>query len=425
MSSNSLNLDNFLSALPNGHLRDGSSWLFSPEPFTLSKSETKKIHTLGHTLALFQRASDEIYRLSADGRLPSWISLLLDAGKPKWMIEVQRSKELREAMPRVIRPDLMLKEDGFGITELDSVPGGIGITAWLSLLYERAGTSVIAGKEGMIHGFQSLMPEGGRVLISEESVDYKPEMAWLSSMLKNVRVENAEEAELSAETSYRFFEWFDWKNIKNAKSLSKSKYLTSPCKPHLEDKLWLTLFWSPALRELWKGKLRHSHLEKLKKLIPYGWILDNEKLPPHAAIPRLEVQSWGEVAEFSQKQRQLVLKISGYHETAWGSRGVVIGHDVDQLTWRNAINHAVAQQSVQPWVLQEFSHARIVEHPYFDPLTGEVKIMRGRVRLCPYYFVDANKSTKLGGVLATIVKADKKKLHGMSDAILTVCKTVQ
>jgi hypothetical protein len=43
--------------------------------------------------------------------------------------------------------------------------------------------------------------------------------------------------------------------------------------------------------------------------------------------------------------------------------------------------------------------------------------MRGRVRLCPYYFVDGGK-VKLSGALATIVPADKKLLHGMRDAIL-------
>ena len=43
--------------------------------------------------------------------------------------------------------------------------------------------------------------------------------------------------------------------------------------------------------------------------------------------------------------------------------------------------------------------------------------MRGRVRLCPYYFV-ADGEARLGGALATIVPADKKIVHGMRDAIL-------
>jgi hypothetical protein len=47
--------------------------------------------------------------------------------------------------------------------------------------------------------------------------------------------------------------------------------------------------------------------------------------------------------------------------------------------------------------------------------------MKGRVRLCPYYFVEENK-VKLGGALATIVPADKKFVHGMRDAILLPSK---
>ena len=50
--------------------------------------------------------------------------------------------------------------------------------------------------------------------------------------------------------------------------------------------------------------------------------------------------------------------------------------------------------------------------------------MKGRARLCPYYFVsgegDAMRAP-LGGVLATIVPADKKIGHGMSDAVMLPC----
>jgi hypothetical protein len=48
--------------------------------------------------------------------------------------------------------------------------------------------------------------------------------------------------------------------------------------------------------------------------------------------------------------------------------------------------------------------------------------MRGRVRLCPYFFV-GEKSTTLGGALATICPDDKKLLHGMRDAILAPCSS--
>jgi hypothetical protein len=46
--------------------------------------------------------------------------------------------------------------------------------------------------------------------------------------------------------------------------------------------------------------------------------------------------------------------------------------------------------------------------------------MDGRVRLCPYYFVTGEEA-KLSGVLATVVPADKRLIHGMADAIMAPC----
>ena len=74
--------------------------------------------------------------------------------------------------------------------------------------------------------------------------------------------------------------------------------------------------------------------------------------------------------------------------------------------------------------MQRFHHSRIVEQPYFVRGGEDVEIMRGRVRLCPYYFVhgpiDSGRA-HLGGVLATICPPDKKIIHGMKDAILAPC----
>ncbi|MEC8941404.1 MAG: hypothetical protein VYC95_01645, partial [Verrucomicrobiota bacterium] len=179
--------------------------------------------------------------------------------------------------------------------------------------------------------------------------------------------------------------------------------------------------WSPSLREVWETEVRGSHLRRVRELVPYGWIVDPTPLPPHAALPRLEVNSWDQLATFSQKKRHLVLKVSGFSELAWGSRGVVIGHDISGEEWTAALERACEEFDSQPWILQEFREARMVEHPYYDPRTGAIETMRGRVRLCPYYFVDQDGRSCLGGCLAAVAPADKKKIHGMRDAILTVC----
>jgi hypothetical protein len=177
------------------------------------------------------------------------------------------------------------------------------------------------------------------------------------------------------------------------------------------------------LRDLWRRELSENQYRRLEKIIPYSWLVDPALLPPHAVLPRLEVNSWEEVAGFSQKQRELVLKRSGFHEEAWGARSVVIGHDVSQADWATSLRQAQTDFATAPWVMQEFKRAQVVEHPYYDPATGVVRTMRGRVRLCPYYFVAAGGGTlSLGGVLATIVPEDKKIIHGMKDAILVPCR---
>jgi len=421
-----LTLAGLRDGLPEGGLFGGGAWRWSPEPLKLGHAEATRMMALGHPLARFQQTCDQLYRRSAAGKLPEWLALLLDEGKPEWMVNLQREKATAGQFPRVFRPDLMLTETGFAMTELDSVPGGIGVTAWLSQIYQHAGFEVLGGADGMLEGFRSLMPEGGTVLVSDEAADYRPEMEWLTGVLGMPwKVAAAENYLPDGRALYRFFELFDWQSIPAARQLAEGAAageikLTPPFKPHLEDKLWLALLWSPALRHVWEQNMRGSHLQRLRELVPFGWVLDPQPLPPQAALPGLNVHSWDEVANFSQKERQLVLKVSGFHETAWGSRGVYIGHDLSGVEWAQRLRSALAQAGEQPWILQEFREGRRVDHPVFRE-DGSVEMMQGRVRLCPYFFTNDAGETSFGGCLATIVPADKKKIHGMSDGILVPC----
>lgn len=414
--------------MPSSGLFAGGEWQWSPVPLKLSKGEARMIMRLGHPISRFQQACDVIYRRSAAGKLPGWVSELLDFGKPDWMVRHQRDAAMSDVRAAVIRPDLILTNEGVALTELDSVPGGIGVTAWLSRTYAAAGHNVLGGADGMIEGFRSIVPEGADILVSDEAGDYRPEMDWLAEQLgEGWETRAAEEYQpRDGRAVYRFFELFDWESIPELRHLAEEAVagkltLTPPLKPHLEDKLWLALLWSPALRKIWQGALRGSHLQRMREITPFGWVLDPEPLPPHASLPRLDAHDWGEVARFSQKERQLVLKISGFHETAWGSRGVFIGHDLSTEEWSVRLEHALAQAGEQPWLMQEFREGRLIEHPVFRD-DGSVEVMRGRARLCPYFFTDPDGITTFGGCLATIAPADKKKIHGMTDAVLVPCE---
>ena len=169
------------------------------------------------------------------------------------------------------------------------------------------------------------------------------------------------------------------------------------------------------------ANLGDKYFIKLQEIIPYSWLLDPTPLPQHAVIPRLEIHDWREAAKFSQKDRDLLLKVSGFSPLGWGSRGVALGSDLPHADWEKRIEHALATFESSPTILQRFHKGRLFEHSYWDPDSREVKVMKGRVRLCPYYFVEADR-VKLRGALATIVPADKKFLHGMSDAILVPSK---
>ena len=228
--------------------------------------------------------------------MPGWIAETLDTGKPAWMVELQRSPGARDALPRVIRPDLILTEGGFALTELDSVPGGIGITAWLSRLYADAGFPVLGGRDGMVAGFSSVLADDGAILLSEESADYRREMQWLAREAGGGPTgESAGEYMPDGRALYRFFEWFDWESIPMARTLAEASVdglaLTPPCKPHLEDKLWLALLWTPALKPVWEKALRGSHLTRVREIVPKSWVVDPAPLPPQAALPGLEVNS--------------------------------------------------------------------------------------------------------------------------------------
>ncbi|MFD2256479.1 hypothetical protein ACFSSA_07320 [Luteolibacter algae] len=419
-------LEDLKKALPEGGLFGGGNWQWSPQPLKLSAAEAREMTSLGHPLAKFQQASDMLYRRSAAGKIAPWLAELLDQGKPDWLAGLQREGGMAEQFPRVIRPDLILAKGHFAASELDSVPGGMGITAWLSKVYADAGFEVLGGPDGMVEGFRSLMPDGGDILVSEESRDYRPEMDWLASRLGDGwKTEAAESYVENGRDVYRFFENFDWKAIPGFRDLAGKSAkgeinVTPPFKPHLEEKLWLALLWSPSLKKLWEQTMRGSHLQRLRNLVPFGWVIDPEPLPPHAALPKLDVHSWKEVADFSQKERQLVLKISGFHESAWGSRGVFIGHDLSAQEWKERLDTALKQTGEQAWLMQEFHEGRRFEHPIYQE-DGSVKMVDVRARLCPYFFTDRNGETSFGGCLATLVPADKKKIHGMSDGVLVPC----
>jgi len=446
-------------SIPPGGLFAGLEWKISPAPFPLGENLAKEIESLGRVLLQFYRAVNLLYRKSVEGKQPKWVARWLDLGKPHELIELQRSPAFKNEIPRVIRPDILLTENGFSITELDSVPGGIGLTAWLNQTYSNSAVrgekgEVIGGADGMIRGFESIFGDAKQihVVVSEEAKTYHPEMEWLARQLgARFSVRDSKFTDFkSGEAVYRFFELFDLANVPNAETIlnlarhskilveterSETKVkgnltildriqLTPPPKPMFEEKMLFALLWNRNLQNFWRQELGEGFLARMKKIIPYTWLVDPAPMPPHAAIPELNLTDWQQLKTLSQKERDLILKVSGFSESAWGARGVFLGSDLSQADWSAAVDVALRDFEKSPSVLQRFEKPKIVEASWFDFQRNEVVPMKGRARLCPYYFVSGEGDAarpQLGGVLATIVPADKKIVHGMTDAILAPC----
>jgi hypothetical protein len=231
---------------------------------------------------------------------------------------------------------------------------------------------------------------------------------------------------------YRFFELFDLVNVRGADFIleawaSGELAIAPPLRHFQEEKLAFALFHHSRLQDYWAEALGARTTKLLRSLIPLSWVIDPSPLPPGAVLdgPRIGgrfLSDWRELAGASQKERDLIIKISGYHETAWGARGVVLGSDSSREEWERAVARAVDLAPTNPHVLQEYRKPVRVRHRiYPGPAAAEER--EGRLRLCPYYFLIEGKA-KLSGALATFCPPDKKIIHGMQDAALLPSRLV-
>lgn len=392
-------------------------WKVISQPCPLPAPVDRQIESLGRVFLQFYRASNLLYHQSVAGKMPRWIAELLDAGKPSSLVELQRHPVFKNALPKVIRPDLLLCEEGLKLTELDSVPGGIGLLSALQTLY--------LGEERMSTGFAEIFEgvESVRIVVSKESESYRPEMEYLARKLgEKLKVVDENSHDFPSGCAvYRFFELFDLPNIPCAgelfeRALKKEIKLTPPPKPILEEKLFLALLWNRTLRHFWRQELGSGFYEQMLKLVPRSWVLDPTPLPPHGEYPELGIQDWAELKDLTQSQRNLVIKVSGFSEQAWGSRGVWIGSDLSREDWAATVDESLRQFPTSPRILMRFAHSKTISIPL-----GEEVPLRARVRLCPYYFVKGEQTqarANYSGTLATLCPENKKIIHGMSEAAL-------
>lgn len=452
-------------ALSAQSLFEDKTWQLSPEAWPLTPGQVAELEQIGAACLAFHQALEKLYLRGAAGKnllrnrplQAPWVVDYLDRGKPAELIAHARDERNAGSFPTVLRPDLLLTDDGFVMTELDSVPGGIGLTAFLNRLYAAQG-GVLGGGDAMIEAFYAalaaLRPAERNPLIalvvSDEAATYRPEMAWLAAQLQRLGkrvfclrpedvfpLENALFFDIEGnpekiDVIYRFFELFDLSNIATSRFIFEAwaageVAVTPPLRPFQEEKLSFALFHHHLLQDYWQEVLDGRTHQLLQKLIPGSWVMDPAPLPPGAVLDGpvaagRALHDWRGLIHATQKERDLIIKISGYHETAWGARSVVLGSDCSREEWRQGVERAVELAPTNLHVLQAYRKPRRIRHPVYDD-TQHAREVDGRLRLCPYYFVQEDRTT-LAGALATFCPPDKKIIHGMQDAALLPCRVV-
>ena len=413
------------------------------------------MENLGTHLLKFYKVCNLLYSQSTRGIQPKWISDYLDKGKPETVIEFGRMRRFKSQLPQVIRPDILPTENGMVISELDSIPGGIGFTGGLSIQYSELGCEILGGSNGMANGFAEMVRSLSKkdrpvlaIIVSDEAEDYRQEMYWLASELNRLGLYartvhprdiiftetglflDEDEGNIQVDIVYRFFELFDLKNIPKSELIlyaakKRNVIITPPPKAYLEEKLLFALFHHPALQSFWKRELGEDTHRLLSEIIPSTWIIDPSELPPHAIIPGLSldetpITDFRQLITVTQKQRELVIKPSGFSSLAWGSKGVAIGHDMATEDWEKAVEQALSSFEETPHILQEFHKSKRIVMSYYDFNSCDIRQIQGRALLRPYYFVVQDK-VRLAGIQATVCPDDKKILHGMVDSIIVPC----
>ena len=432
------------------------AWRLAPQPFPLKPATVQRLHLIGADLLKLYRAVNRAYFMSVRGTAPAFIHEYLDLGKPEHIIRLQRQNRFKAEIPGLLRPDIILTEGGMVASELDSIPGGLGFVGAMGAVYCELGFDQVGEYDGIVRGFAHMARSVcGKeqptvaIVVSPESEDYRAEMAWLAQALRasglayavtvhpeevffteEALVVDTPDGRKTLDVLYRNFELFDLLNVPKQELMlyaarHKRVAMTPPPKAFLEEKLTFALLHNSSLRSLWRAELGEDTFARLLALMPQTWVLDPRPLPPQAVIDGLavdgrEIREWSALYGLSKSERQYVVKPSGFSELAWGSRGVYIADDLTRDEWMAVIDGGLATFDKSPHVLQRYHKARRVRSDYLDVASGTLRTLDGRVRLCPYYFV-AGDEALLGGVLATIVPANKRLIHGMSDAVMIPC----
>lgn len=356
----------------------------SPEPLRLKKEENEDIINLGPIITQFLKVTQELYETDERAQL------ILNTGKPKDLLNCQEPNYL------FARPDFILTPDGLKICEVETSSFGLGVSHLLGQSYHDTGFETLHD-QGSIHSYlDTRMEKVGKLVYTNKTqayagqLEYTAEKIFSNGRANGWTASHIDSLESSHDNIYRGFYLSEALNDLKVKSLIQNKIedgnVTPSITPQLEEKAILALIWDSRFENFYRNALGVVDFDKLRKHIPQTWIVGQEEFFSEG-LPN-GISSTINLATQSIRNRQFVLKPSGFSEKASWAEGVHLLQDKSRIEAQRLIQLAMDDKTCL-YIIQKFDRGekRVCNYESEDG----TKSLDARWRITPYYRFDTGE----------------------------------
>ncbi|HQZ14232.1 MAG TPA: hypothetical protein PLT55_00105 [Acidimicrobiia bacterium] len=396
------------------HHKDQASvpFLVSDAPLSLDPKLVKELQEIGHTIVAYMDAVSFLYKTHQD------IHELLDHGKPSQF-------HGNEPNYLFVRPDLIITPQGFKICEIEVSPFGLALSDILGKAY--SDRSLAHDPEFLKAFVAANTPASGTFIYSDKTQRFAGQLGYLADAVYGDRKDEQgnqwnvshirDHANRPDSQVYRGY------YLHEAQKDSMLEALTHMCTtlpsptPFFEEKALLALIWDTRFAGSFNQLLGDSDFARMRELIPPTWIVGQEQYfepgLPGGATTTLELAGMG------KKQRQVVIKSSGYCDNmSWG-HGV---HFLDKVSGASAIEHIAEINNGlgdSLYIGQQYCPPEKVSFTYFtNGPTSEIQEQAMGCRITPYYCATGSNKGELLTVKAT-GRNGSRYIHAATDSVNT------
>lgn len=385
---------------------DNINFRVSPDPLLIEPAQAEALTRAGQELASYLAATQDLYESDETA------AALLDRGKPE--------RFLRETEPDYLffRPDMIITSEGLAVCEIETSPFGLGLSELLNRAYASAGHETMAEPEALKMHVHSRTSPDGKILFSDKTKAFSGQLEFLAETVfggddRDWSAENASEANTDGDIyrAHYLVEYLSDFAVRDLyDSLDDKQSITPSLTPQFEEKAILALIWDKRFEDFYRKALGNSSHDFLRTIIPPTWIVGEES-GFALGLPN-NYEDSVELAKLSRRQRQYVLKVSGFSQDSAWAEGVRFLSSTSQADAAAALAESKAKTD-QLYIVQAFHEGAKLPMRYETP-DGSAS-MAARVRLTPYF------DTKTGDLLT--IKAtgceNTHRIHASSTSINT------